>query len=155
MNTLKEPFLNSNGEVNTACIDEIIALLKNSPDIYEKFKNNIRWNRKHLLAIKDITSSFAKWAVAQSPYTYPTDLEIVIKILEEDFKQEYSSFYREISLNEVSQYLYTFLFKIPQVLEWNKTKIGDYDYINIEALIRNVCNDILRDCEILNTKEDS
>ena len=115
-----------------------------------------------LVSKNDILSGVAKWAVAQSPYHRPDNLEIVLDKLNINlisyFKDE---IYLELSYREINNFIKLYTFSIEEFMQWNERKNGreghlgfssrydrpmpDDDFIDLDALIRNIANDIIRD----------
>jgi hypothetical protein len=119
-------------------------------------------NEKQFLVSKRyILSELAKWAVAQSPYHRPNNLEVVLDKLNDGFgkwEKEYNYF----SYKDLKNYLESMLKTIPEFLLWNERKNGnksqykfvdrystnnnpDDDFIDLDALIRNIANSIIRE----------
>ena len=123
--------------------------------------------KKFLFSKKDILGGIAKWAVHQSPYHRPDNLEIVIDKLNELIspmfsETDLSKHFMELSYQEIQDFVLGHCGQIPEFMAWNEPKIQtgnplqgsssryhktkpDYDYIDLHALARNVANDILRD----------
>jgi hypothetical protein len=117
---------------------------------------------KFLVSKKNILSEVAHWAVAQSPYHRPDNLEIVLdklNILLGEWKENLG--YREMTYPDIKEYLKDLLYQIPEFMLWNERKNGnksafqfviryskdidpDNDFIDLDALIRNVSNSIIR-----------
>lgn len=116
-----------------------------------------------LVSKRDILSEVAHWAVAQSPYHRPYNLEIVLDKLNTllgEWKENLG--YRKMTYPDIKEYLKTILFQIPEFMLWNERKNGnksefqfvsryskdidpDNDFIDLDALIRNVANSIIRE----------
>lgn len=117
--------------------------------------------KKFLFSRKDILGGLAKWAVRQSPYHRPDNLEIVLDKLHEVLPQIGGSMFYEKTYGEIKIFLSDHLLKIPELTAWNERKNGnqcpfgfssrydhpipDNDFIALDALIRNIANDILRE----------
>lgn len=117
---------------------------------------------KFLVSKRDVLSNVAKWAVAQSPYHRPDNLEIVLDKLNEVLGKWTDDLgYKSLTYNEIKELLKENLFKIPEFTLWNERKNGnqceyqfisryssdvdpDNDFIDLDALIRNVANEIVR-----------
>src|SRR3990167_7513030 len=108
---------------------------------------------------RNILGEIANWAVRQSPYHRPDNLEIVLdkfnKIIA--LVPEYPS----MSYSQIRELLDE-LKEIPEFMLWNERKNGnqsqykftdrysgkgnpDDDFIDLDALIRNVANSIIRE----------
>lgn len=163
MEFLTQPLLTEEGFVNEACIDELKSVIKNSSKPYEKWKNDDEWNEKVGIFRQHITSYLAKWAIRQSPYVCPDGLCEVVCYLDVCLKKEVEwdhNDYADLSLNKINELLYSILYEQGFSIfdSWNKPKKGgveivfssryssgpdpDYDFIDLDALLRNVCIDI-------------
>ncbi len=90
--------------------------------------------KKFLVSKKDILSGVAKWAVAQSPYHRPDNLEIVLDKLNDKLdKWEDVYIYKEMSYQSIKDYLKEKLMSIPEFVLWNERKNGDGGYEVSEA----------------------
>lgn len=122
-------------------------------------------NRKFYLNKNAVLSGVAKWAVYQSPYHRPENLEMVLdkleKIIDPLFdKNEYGDIL-ELSYEEIKEFVFKNTTAIPEFEAWNVAKKPggdgsssryhmpnpDYDFIDLHALARNVANDIVWDAE--------
>jgi hypothetical protein len=117
--------------------------------------------KKFLVSKRNILSEVAKWAVAQSPYHRPDNLETVLDKLNESLGEWKDNLgYREMTYPYIKEYLKTLLYQIPEFMLWNERKNGnkskfqfvtrysknidpDNDFIDIDALICNVANGII------------
>lgn len=108
--------------------------------------------KKFLVSKNDILSEVAHWAVAQSPYHRPDNLEVVLDRLNDllgEWKENLG--YKEMSYVEIKQYLESILTIIPEFVAWNDRKNGnknefkfvtryskddnpDDDFIDLDAL---------------------
>ncbi len=115
--------------------------------------------KKFVISKRNILGEIAHWAVCQSPYHRPDNLEIVLDKFNEIIKAvpNYPTFtYRQ--LRELLDELKT----IPEFMLWNERKNGnqaqhkfvdrystdenpDDDFIDLDALTRNVANSIARE----------
>jgi hypothetical protein len=158
---LSQPFLTEDGFVNEACMKELNEAIRNIPPTYVRLKNDSEWNSKRCTSIKDIVGAFAKWAVQQSPFCCPDGLQNVLSYLYVCLKKDvgWDSFgYAELSLVDINHLLYDILMEkgissfdswnVPEK-DWRKEgKDGfpqdnpDYDFIDLHALLHNVCLDI-------------
>lgn len=114
---------------------------------------------------RSIMGSVANWAVQQSPYHRPDNLEIVLDKLHEQIKDDFDDNAKYVkffeSPTEVQRWLGEKLRSIPEFLLWNERKNGrqgmgfsgaghhddgsitffqskaDDDFIDLDALIRN------------------
>jgi len=160
---LSQPLLTEEGFVNEACMNELKSAIKNTPKPHDRNQDN-EWSKKRWTFKTHITSALAKYAVSQSPYACPDNLADVIKYLDACLEKEVdwtdSMRMAELSLSEISKLLYGILYEQGFIYfdNWNKSKKGDveiqftsrydeepnpdYDFIDLDALLSNVCVDI-------------
>lgn len=121
--------------------------------------------RKYWLSLSTIQGYIAMWAVRQSPYHCPDDLDVVIKTFrcrcQHWFDQHDMAQFDRMGLLRLLQ---TFLMDIPEFEKWNERKNGnkapyqfisahtplpdpDDDFIDLGALAGNVVRDVMRECE--------
>lgn len=113
---------------------------------------------------------FAKYAVAQSPYPRPDNLEVVLdklnKAIASTFDKAPMGVGEFSDLRSLEAFLHKFLEKIPEYVSWNDRKNGneasmqftsrydkpgdpDNDFIDLDALERNVATEIASESEQL------
>lgn len=122
-------------------------------------------NEKQFLVSKEyLLSEVAKWAVAQSPYHRPDNLEIVLDKFNEGMGKWSNDNlgFEDFTYKRLIEYLGRELKRIPEFMAWNERKNGnqaqykftsrydrkgdpDDDFIDLDALIRNVANSIVRE----------
>lgn len=163
---ISQPLMTKEGFINPACMNELTDAINNSPKDFVRLSQDDEWNSlKHQWTTKcQIVGAFAKWACRQSPYGVPDDLETVCKFLNVCLDNlvmwnEYGM--KEMSLCEINKLLHDILYEQGVTLfdDWNKCKAGetpdiiftsrysgkrnpDHDFIDLNALLRNVCLDI-------------
>ena len=111
-----------------------------------------------ILSVKDITGATAMWAVKQSPYNKPDNLEDAIAWLETYIIAELDvkpSGFIYITIRDLREFLNKAFDSITLIAAWNEPKIQtgalfqgsssryhttkpDYDFIDLDALARNV-----------------
>ena len=127
--------------------------------------------KKILVSERGFLGAVAKWSVEQSPYHRPDSLEIVLDALHKELDWFWKSGrlgYKEfVSTKELVEFVRTNLRKIPEYMLWNERKNGrqgngftgaghhddgsvtlysakaDDDFIDLDALERNITNEIL------------
>lgn len=116
--------------------------------------------KKYLFSKKDILSLVARYGISQSPFYKPNKLEIVIDKLNnllEPFFRKAESGHLQMDRITLSKFIDTQTKLIPEFRKWNKPKKAgwngftsrydspkpEYDYIDLDALTRNVTNDII------------
>ena len=130
--------------------------------------NNIQVPKevKYIITHRSIMGSLANWAVQQSPYHRPDNLEVVLDKLNEQIKNEFDGGKKYIkkfdTYKECKDWLEPKLKSIPEFMLWNERKNGnkapygftgaghhddgsvtfftekaDNDFIDLDALIRN------------------
>ncbi len=161
---LSQPLTTEEGFLNEACMNELSKAINNFPKPHEgRHDGDSEWLDKKWTFKDDITSGLAKAAVSQSPYPCPDNLEDVIKYLDACLEKEIgwgSHGMAELSLCDISKLLYDILYEqgFTYFDNWNKSKKGkveiqftsrysgkpdpDYDFIDLDALLGNVCLDI-------------
>lgn len=129
--------------------------------------------RRNLITHRSIMGALANCAVQQSPYHRPDNLEIVLDKLHEQIKDQFDEgkkYCMEFeNYKAVKDWLEPKLKSIPEFMLWNERKNGnqapygftgaghhddgsvtlystkaDNDFIDLDALIRNVINQALR-----------
>lgn len=138
--------------------------LKHCPDKKEIIFPVWRDEKKHLFSINDILGAFAMWAVRQSPYTCPNNLEGAIKGLSWElpkhlkFDSERFDF-AELSWDEIRKALDECFDCIDFIKLWNQPISGhdapfvfcdryskpipDDDIIDLDALSRNISHSLI------------
>lgn len=159
---LSQPLLTEEGFINEACMNELKASINNIPKPYERNDGDSEWTEKRWTFKDHITRGLAKYAISQSPYSCPDNLEKVIRYLDACLEKEVdwgSHGMAELSLCDISKLLYDILYEqgFTYFDDWNKSKKGktdmqfvsrdssidpDYDFIDLDALLGNVCLDI-------------
>ena len=143
---IQEPLLTEKGFVNEACINALSKAISDMPKTYERLADRPEWNEKCWVFVKDITGALAKWAVRQSSKDCPRNLEKVLGYLDACLAR-YFPFDKngmcELSLIQINKALYDILYEqgISDFDEWNKGE----KFIDLDALLRNVCLDIKRE----------
>ena len=111
-----------------------------------------------------VLGSFAKYAVSQSPYHRPDNLELVLEKLNDRLKlhfDEQPMGVAKFSDGQLYDILHLELAHIPEYVAWNDRKNGnnaqysftsrydrpepDNDFIDLDALERNLVNEIERE----------
>lgn len=116
--------------------------------------------KKYLFSQKDLLGYCALWAVKQSPYACPENLQAVLEKFANDTRQIFEAHllgFAEMELEEIGFILDTFFFSQYIVEGWNERKNGnqqpynfvsrlggekdpDNDFIDLGALRRNILN---------------
>lgn len=116
-------------------------------------------DKQFVFSKRNILGEIAHWAVCQSPYHRPDNLETVLDKFNEIIAliPDYPS----MSYSQIGELLEE-LKEIPEFMAWNERKNGnqaeykfldrysgkgnpDDDFIDLDALIRNVANSIVRE----------
>lgn len=125
--------------------------------------------KKHLFVTKSqLLGTFAKYAVQQSPYHRPDNLEVVLDKFNELLRASFKAAQLEVGeftdWLALENYLSETLAQIPEYVAWNERKNGndapmkftsrydtnnnpDDDFIDLDALQRNVAVEIKRENE--------
>lgn len=121
--------------------------------------------RKHYFSVDSITGAFAMWAIRQSPYHCPDNLEQAIKELGEALKKKFQfdkAFnFAYLSLDEIRIGLENCFEEIKTIENWNHPKSGhnaqviftsryfspipDNDFIDLDALARNIAHTLIQE----------
>ena len=156
---LSQPLTTADGFLNPACMNELGATIANMPKTHGRLSGDPEWEKKHVIFVHDITGYLAMWAIRQSPYAYPERLDEVIKYLDACLTLKANKIkMMRVSLCEISKMLYEILYEqdVEAFDNWNKCKKGntpdisftsryddekdpDYDFIDLDALLHNVC----------------
>lgn len=135
-------------------------------NLFEPMEGKIGWHTKGYVYLKEITSLVAKWAIKQSPYPIPNQLDTVIEHLHIKLIECISDLPSDniligglnplinVSAGEIEKWLYDILFNFEPVLAWNtprnKNRVApcnsgrpDDDFIDLDALVINVCVDTI------------
>lgn len=116
---------------------------------------------QHLFSVDDIVSAFAMWAVRQSPYPWPYQLEEACQALAAKLHPEWEGAdlgFRSLGCMQIEEILDAACKEIPEVLAWNEPKSGhdapfvtssrfhepapDDDFIDLGALFRNTAHSL-------------
>lgn len=160
---LSQPLLTEEGFLNEACMNELNVFISKMPRSHNRLRGDPEWTDKRWTFKKNITRGLAKYAISQSPYPCPDNLEEVINYLDACLEREIdwgSHGMAELSLCDINKLLYDILYEqgITYFDNWNKSKKGDvevqfvsrgsptpnpdYDFIDLDALLHNICLDI-------------
>lgn len=121
--------------------------------------------RRHLFSVGDIIGAFSMWAIRQSPYYRPDNLEQAIDELGEllmqklDFEPPYG--YVSLSYAHIRTILMDCFDCIAAIKKWNEPKSGhnaqnvfvsrysqprpDDDFIDLDALARNIAETLIQE----------
>lgn len=115
-----------------------------------------------LFTRKDVLGAVANWAVRQSPYHRPENLEVVLDKLNPVLVDVFGdNFCLKLTYEQLKDFLSVKLKAIPEFAAWNERKNGNQaqykftsrydgegdpndDFIDLDALVRNVANEIVR-----------
>lgn len=161
---LSQPLLTGDGFLNPACLNELGAAIRNMPSVHDRLAGDPEWQAPGWTFRHDIVGALAKWACRQSPYGCPDNLEAVLKyldaVLATAFKWDLGRM-EHLSLCQISRALHGILLdqRVSYFDAWNKprrqmtpeeaeryafsnTRPADLDFIDLHALLQNVCLDI-------------
>lgn len=163
---ISQPLMDSQGRLNPACMNELISTIGAMGKTHERLAGDSEWDLKkdQWTTPSEITGAFSKWACRQSPYGVPDGLENVCKYLHACLLKERkweTSGMEELSLNEISRIIHSILYEqgVVEFNLWNRCRVGDTpdiqfssrydgkknpdrDFIDLDALLHNVCLDI-------------
>lgn len=124
--------------------------------------------RKFWFTKDNILGGVAKWAIQQSPYDMPDNLEIALKNLNEVispyFRPDEEFLATTMTYEDIIRFVFESMIELPQIRAWNEPKIKsdhplvgtssrfhrtkpDYDFIDLHAMARNIANDIVWEAE--------
>ena len=163
MEMINEPLTTEEGFLNPACMNELTDAIMNMPKTHDRLAGNSEWSEKkdNWTTRKEIVAHFARWACEISPYGVSDGIENVCKYL-------YTSLascapwdvagMSEVSLCDINKWLHEILYEqgVKEFDAWNVPKKGkpadisftssydgetdpDYDFIDLDALLHNVC----------------
>jgi hypothetical protein len=160
---LAQPLLTEEGFLNPACMSELEGAIAGMGKTHERLRGDPEWDdaKDRWTTPRDIVGAFAMWACRQSPYGVPNGLENVCKYLYASLAtvtQWDTVGMRQCSLCEINKWLYEILYEqgVAEFDAWNRCKTGetpeiqftsradgridsDRDFIDLDALLRNVC----------------
>jgi hypothetical protein len=158
---LSQPLTTDEGFLNPAAMSELEAKIASIPKTHLRLADDPEWAAKRYTCRREITGAFAKWAVRQSPYGCPDGLESVVRYLNACLKTAVAwdgVGFAELSLCDINRICWDILGDFAPFQAWNRAKKGseeivfvsafdlppdpDHDFIDLDALLHNVCIDI-------------
>lgn len=145
---LRNSLTTENGFLNEACINELNSLVKNMPKTHERLQNDPEWAEKRITHYREITGHFAEWAIRQlgcisdCEFAFPPHLEKIVGFLHACLRKHFDKLgYAELSLCDISKLLYDILYEqnISHFDDWNKKEILGDSWLDLDALLHNVC----------------
>lgn len=160
---LEQPLLDAGGNVNPMCIAEMQEIIERAGKTHQRLRGDPEWDtaKAHWTTPKDIVGAFAMWACRQSPYGVPDGLENVCKYLYACLRKARkwaTGGMEEMSLCDINALIYGILYEqgVAEFDAWNACKAGDTpdimftsrfdgerdpdrDFIDLDALLHNVC----------------
>lgn len=155
---IDEPLLTEDGFINPACMNALEAAIKNMPKTYDQLSDEPEWNIPRWTHYREITAGLAYCAVKQFLDDYPDDedntiyepkppahapnLEKIIGFLHACIRPKFdkngSAF---LSLCDISKMLYDILYGqgVSVFDDWNKKEVMAMHWIDLDALLHNVC----------------
>lgn len=111
----------------------------------------------------EVAGTLAMWAIRQSPYRCPDNLQVVVEALSEMWPSEIAGMSQWNSLEAIERELQEISEAIPELLAWNKPKsrhsdpfvfssrydqpAADDDFIDLHALWRNTATSLWSEAE--------
>lgn len=147
---LNEPLLTEEGFINPVCLAELEAAIRNMPKTYERCSSDPEWATAYITTRNEIMGYFACWAVRQAEgHHCPPKLENVLGYLDacltfemkHRIKEEgHADFIFDFwSLCDINQKLWEILGGLPEFVAWNDTDVMGSGFIDLDALLHNVC----------------
>ncbi len=117
-----------------------------------KLRSDLVWKdkKKRCVSIYTVLGNLAMWAVRQSPYGYPENLDKGLKEFEKNYTPPE---YQKMDINQLEFFITQAINKSKTIKSWNNPKKGkhtmvftsryntikpDYDFIDLSALARNI-----------------
>lgn len=139
--------------------DPIVGLEETKTIVYPCWRDD----SPKYFSLSEILGNFAMWTIRQSPYVCPENLDSAIEALSLKLKGviEFDKFgYAELSCRDIRTKLETIFEEIPWIMDWNEKKVDgdntfseshpdwnpDYDFIDLDALARNVSHSMIVEC---------
>lgn len=147
---LEQPLLTEDGFANEACIRELESVLSTFPRTYERLQSDPEWSTPEITYYKEVTGFFALWSVRQLPnLPYPPNLEHLIGYLDACLRQEFLTLdpnsewnqkgWGSFSLCEINKMMFDILEGTEQFDAWNTKDCLGENWLDLDALLRNVC----------------
>lgn len=146
---LSQPLMTEDGFLNPACLNELEAAIKNMPKTFERLFDDPEWNEEKITYYREIAGYFIHWAVRQqNNQKCLPNLENITNYLMECLRREFAkkdtTHYGEMgwgyfSLCQINKILYDILWDLPSFLDWNDEKIIGKEWLDLDALLHNVC----------------
>ena len=150
-------------------MNELSKIVLDQKPTYERMADEPEWSSRQWVFVSDIVGAFANWACRLSPYACPDGLETVLKTLNSELERQFLNMAKvrddetedlsiaSLSLCEINFILHHILMGkgVGSFDSWGIPKKDkeepmcsdgnfdpDYDWIDLEALLHNVCLDI-------------
>jgi len=150
---LKQPLLTEDGFFNEACWNELCSEIRNMPKLHERTSDDPEWNTPRITHYREITAGLAYWAIRQlgsseldltkqQAAIMPPNLDKVISYLHTCIRPKFDKFgWAQLSLCDISRMLYDVLYEqnISVFNEWNTKECLGEHWLDLDALLRNVC----------------
>lgn len=143
---LSQPLTTEEGYLNEACLRELEAAIKGIPESHTRLADNAEWATPWWVMDTEIVGQLAHWAIRQFRGVPPNLKEVLgytlVCLRDGPFKDaDDSDDVRCVSLSlcQINKFLWDVLDGLPQFVDWNsKDKYGDR-FIDLSALLHNVC----------------
>jgi len=139
---------------------KIVDMLCMKPAISKQETKEITWPvwRNEQMFLHDANSicgAFAMWAVRQSPYSIPTDLEIAAQYIHDNWELRFGKEFSSHNCDMIEKWLQEIFLGSPTIINWNNAKnhnrefvfssrydkpAPDDDIIGLDALARNIAH---------------
>lgn len=142
---LTQPLLTEEGFLNEACMRELEAAIRNMPETYERLKNEPEWTIKTWTGASEIVGQLSHWAIRLFNKIPLNLVEItgytLVEINNDSRFNDWEDLgkYAQLSLCEINKLLWDILGDLKQFNDWNDSKIMRNNWIDLSALLHNVC----------------
>lgn len=148
---LNEPLI-KDGEINPECMVELEEKIRKIGKTYKRLENDPEWTIEWPVSLNEILGNFAKSAISCGGNTYPKNLENLTEHLRERIKEEIdpvlvdgSIIIYKLSICEINELMWKILGNIPHFQAWNTKEVMGGDWIDLDAVLHNICIDIRND----------
>ncbi len=150
---LSQPLTTEEGFLNEACMNELAAAINNMPETWERLANDPEWSERQWIFSSTISGYLVNTAVRfyrKCPPNLVQIVDYVATCLYRDFEKRENSKDRndimcQLSLCEINKMLWDILGDLSLFQEWNIKETMGEDWLDLSAVLHNVCLDIRRE----------
>lgn len=151
---LSQPLTTEEGFLNEACMNELAAAINNMPESWERLANYPEWCTKGWIFASDISGYLAGNAVKlykKCPPNLVSVVDYVATCLYREFEKrdhfkdkQLNDIICQLSLCEINKMLWDILGDLSIFQEWNTEEVMGKYWLDLSALLHNVCLDVRR-----------